>query len=379
MPNQPLPILAQILDQLSSDAQVVLARVLLVLLALLIIWMVRSALRWLIVRPLRRMAERTSGQADEALLNAVIVPVRLVIIAFAVVISGWILEVGAELSSFLENLARMLFVIAATLMAYQLIDIFALSSRRLFSVTGLTIEERLIPFLRVAAKLILLIVGFLVVLAVWEFDISGLIAGIGLGGLAFSLAAQDTLSNLFGFTAIVGDRPFNVGDYIKTPDVEGVVEHVGLRSTQVRQLDQAVVFIPNNKLAQSTILNWSRLVKRRVDYTLGVTYETTSAQMRELLERLRDMLRAHPTVDPQSVQVYFMGFGDSALNVLVRAYVWKADWGEFHLEQEKVNLAVMDIVETMGLNIAFPSRTVYVEGMPAFIQTQIPDGTDTGD
>src|SRR5262249_8920002 len=149
----------------------------------------------------------------------------------------------------------------------------------------------------------------------WGYDVTGLIAGLGLGGLAISLAAQDTLSNIFGFAAIVSDRPFVVGEYVKTKDVEGSVERVGLRSTRVRQIDQAVVAVPNSMLASSAILNWSRLSKRKLEVTLGVTYKTRPDQMEALLASLREMLKAHDKVDPNSVVVYFIGFGQSALNI----------------------------------------------------------------
>src|SRR5262249_38006520 len=139
----------------------------------------------------------------------------------------------------------------------------------------------------------------------------------------------------FAFAAIVSDRPFVVGEYVRTKDVEGTIERVGLRSTRVRQIDQAVVAVPNSMMASSAILNWSRLSKRKVELTLGVSYRTQPDQMETLLASLREMLKAHNKVDPNSVVVFFTGFGQSSLNILVRCYLNIADWGEFSAEQER--------------------------------------------
>jgi MscS family membrane protein len=190
--------------------------------------------------------------------------------------------------------------------------------------------------------------------------VSGLVAGLGLGGLAFSLAAQDTVKNLFGFTTIVGDRPFVVGDFIKTPDVEGTVEHVGVRSTRIRQQDQAYVTVPNSTLANSAILNWSRLSKRWVNMTLRITYDADREHIEQLLERLREMLKSREHVDSDTVLVRLINFGDFGMENLVRCYITLADWGEFTQERESINLEILKIVEELGLHIAFPGRPVYV-------------------
>jgi MscS family membrane protein len=349
-------------NNLPAGVQDAIVRILVLILALVLLLALRGILRWLMLVPLRRLIERTSIKNDEAFINAATPAVRLLLIALALFISAQILRMD---SIFLENLVRTLVIVAVLVLLNQLIGILLPSSKRLFSITGITLEERLIPFVRVAVRLLIICAGVVIVLQEWGYDVSGLVAGIGLGGLAFSLAAQDTVANLFGFVAIVGDRPFNVGDYIKTVDVEGSVEHVGLRSTRVRQLDQALVMVPNNKLANSAILNWSRLVKRRIDYVLHIRYGTSSQQMSAVLAELRDYLKSQEKIEADSVIVNFINFGDSALEVLIRAYVQLADWGEFTLEKERINLEIMDLVKQAGLDIAFPSQSLYIENLPS--------------
>ncbi|NJL96044.1 MAG: mechanosensitive ion channel family protein [Anaerolineae bacterium] len=210
----------------------------------------------------------------------------------------------------------------------------------------------------------LIALGVVLVLEQWGYNVSALVAGLGIGGLAIALAAQDTLANLFGFTTIAGDRPLVVGEYIVTPDVEGIVEYVGLRSTWIRQLNQALVVVPNATLAGSVITNWSRLNKRQMQSVLTLEYDTTAPQMQRFLEAMRGMLRARPLIDPDSVVVLFTEFSDSALEVLVRCYVHESDWVAFHQEKERVNLEIMNLMATHGLSFAFPSRSIYIENMP---------------
>lgn len=350
--------------------QEVVVRLLVLVLALLLIWVLRRAISWAIITPLRRISQRSGYEFGESALDAVSLPIRYIIIAIALMVSGQILALGDALDSVIQNLGSSLIIIALLMMIYRMVDLFMPSSNRLFSITGITLEERLLPFLRTAVKFFVIAVGVVIVLQEWDYDVSGLVAGIGLGGLAFSLAAQDTVSNLFGFTAIVSDRPFNVGEYIITPDVEGLVEHVGLRATRIRQLDQAVVYVPNSKLANSAITNWSRLQKRRMNYVLGVTYSSTSSDMKMLLHRIRELLKSQETVDPDSVQVYFVEFGDSSLNILIRGFIHKSDWGEFHAEQERLHLEIMDIVASLGMSVAFPTRSLHIENISDIIDVQ---------
>ncbi|MFW5690981.1 MAG: mechanosensitive ion channel family protein [Chloroflexota bacterium] len=353
-----------LLNDLPPGLREFVARLLLAVLIVILIVVLRRIVTWILLTPLRRLAKTTGFQKDDAIIDVMAQPIRLIVVAFAILIGLEILGVGDSLDVFIANVARTLVILALLAALYKFIDLLAPSSIQLTRVTGLSIEERLLPFIRTGAKLVIIAVGAVIIIQEWGYDVSGLIAGFGLGGLAFSLAAQDTVSNLFGFMAIVSDSPFDVGEYIIMSEAEGLVEHVGLRTTRIRRPDQAIIYVPNSTMANSAITNWSRLQKRRMDYVLGVTYDTRSGDIRVLLHRIREMLRQQELVEPDSVVVYFLGFGDSALNILVRCHVLLSDWGEFHAEQERLNLLVMDIVDELGMSIAFPSMSLYVENLP---------------
>lgn len=353
-----------LLSQLPPGLQDAILQFILLVVVLAVIWVLRRAVAWLVVRPLRVLVQRSDNDLDDRAIEAMLGPVRWVIVALGISLTVNILNFDQTINLVGSVISRTILIIAAFFAALRIFGLITFDRDTILRFTGISIQERLIPFLRTAIQMILVILAIVIILQEWGFEVNGLIASLGIVGLAFSLAAQDTVSNLFGFTAIVGDNPFKVGDFINTPDVSGIVEHVGVRSTRVRQLNQAIVTVPNSKLANAVILNWSRLSKRWVDFKLGVTYSTNARQMRALLERLRTMLASRELVDPNSVVVYFTDFNDSSLDVLIRCYIYLADWGEFQAEKERINLEIMELVEEMGLSIAFPSRSVYLETFP---------------
>ncbi|MBN1963225.1 MAG: mechanosensitive ion channel family protein [Anaerolineae bacterium] len=329
----------------------------------LVVWLARRLLTRTLLPRLRRLTQQSKFDGDDILLKAIKLPVNLLFLALAIHLGMAALS-PEGVGSFVEHLARTLVIMAVFSLLYQTVGLATRSVTVVANFTGMTIDQQLLPFVRTALRIVIGALAIVAVLQEWQYDVAGLIAGFGLSGLAFALAAEDTVSNLFGFTTIVGDRPLAVGEFIVTPDVTGTVEKVGFRSTRIRQLDQAVVTIPNSKLANSVITNWSRLYKRWVNMTIGLTYNTTSEQLREFIERVKTMLAGHELVDPESVRVIFTGFGDSALEVLIRAYFTIADWTLFMEKQQEVMLDIMDIVNELGLGFAFPSQSVYIEQLP---------------
>jgi len=344
-----------IFTSMSPSVREIILRVIALAVALLIIFLARRLVTLVALIPLRRLNERLNTSTPERLLGIVIGPVRLVLIAVALTLSVQLLIPNDTFfRGFVSVASRTLITFAFLTLVYRLVDLLLPSGAQLASLTGIRVEERLVPFLRVSLKLFVIAIGIVIVIQELGYDVSGLIAGIGVGGLAISLAAQDTIANLFGFASIVGDSPFSVGEYIKTPDAEGTIEHVGLRSTRIRQTDQTLVTLPNNKLANSAISNLSRMSKRRIDILIRMHYGTSSTQMSALLTEIRAILAQWPAIEPQSQQVFFSRFSENALEVIVRCFVLKAAWADMMTEQEQIQLRIMEIVEKNGLELASP-------------------------
>ena len=326
-------------------------------------------LRWLLtgilLRPLRKLVGHSSSDIDDRLLEASVSPVRLAVIGFSLILVTFVFAFDAQVKNIAVTLGRALLISALFFGAVRWFEVLTLRPDAFARITGWSIPDRLLPFLNTVVKFLIIALGVIFVLQELNFDVAALIASLGVVGIGISLASQNTVSNMFGFAAIVSDNPFKVGDFIRTPDITGIVENVGVRSTRVRQLDQALITVPNNALTDAVVVNLSRMEKRRFDVTLTFTYSTTAGQMREVVQRLRELLQNTDDIDPESVIVHFVDFDSSSLNVRIIAQALLPDFRAFIARKEAIFLDIMEIVEALGIDFAFPSRSLYIESTPA--------------
>jgi len=223
-------------------------------------------------------------------------------------------------------------------------------------------------FILAFIRAIILAIGLGAILQVWGINVAGLVAGLGIGGLAFALAAKDTAANLFGSIALLLDKSIRIGEWIKIEGVEGVVEDIGMRTTKIRSFKKSLITLPNQMLANSPIENFSRRGIRRIKMTIGVTYSTTSEQMEKILTEITTMLRNHKDIaQKETLLVNFTSFGDSSLDIFIYTFSNTANWEKYMNIKEDVNLKIMKIIEENGSDFAFPSRSLYVESMPTSI------------
>ncbi len=311
-----------------------------------------------------KWVQTTKSTLDDEILYVLQRP-----IAFGMVILGF--NVAFSFMSFSESFTSMISHTMQTLtialfawVLYRIIKLFEnsddLISKRFKTHNGITLAKLLLSIL----KGIVLIIAGMNILSTWGINVTGFIASLGLVGMAFALAAKDTASNFFGSMVLFTDQPFKIGDWIKTPEVEGTIEHIGIRSTRVRTFAQALVSVPNGNLADSAILNWSEMGKRRIKMTLGVTYGTTAAQMRQILTEIRELLNNDDDIHKQTIYVHFTEFQESALGIFCYFFTKTTVWGEYMAVRERINLELMEIVERNGAGFAFPSQSLYIESMP---------------
>lgn len=225
-------------------------------------------------------------------------------------------------------------------------------------------SDTLLPFFSKILRFLILCLALLIIAQEWDYSISGLLAGLGLGGLAFALAAQDMLSNLFGGIVIFLDRPFTIGDWIQADDVEGTVEDINFRSVKVRTFSQAIVTIPNSKLVDRPVTNFSRMGKRKVSFTVGLKCSTTESQMRACVDGIREMLLHNRDIDPETVVVAFNDIGESSLNLMIYFFTKTTDWQKHLKVREEVYYGVLRTLEREKAEIAFPTRTIVVDQKP---------------
>ncbi|ARK31194.1 mechanosensitive ion channel family protein [Halalkalibacter krulwichiae] len=262
---------------------------------------------------------------------------------------------------FVEHLYRSIIIILLGWGLYNYTSEHSMALFRLARNMEIDEDSMLIPFISKILRFAVIALTIVVIASEWGYEISGFIAGLGLGGLAFALAAQDTIGNFFGGIIIITEKPFSKGDWIQTPSVEGTVEDISFRSTQIRTFADSVVTIPNSTLANEPITNWSEMGKRRVTFSIGLTYSTPREKLERCARRIEEVLRHHEEVDQDLIMVRFDSFNNSSLDIFVYFFTKTIAWTEWFRVKENINFQIMKILEDENVSIAFPSRSIYVE------------------
>jgi len=203
-------------------------------------------------------------------------------------------------------------------------------------------------------------VGALAVLSAFGYPVTTLLAGLGIGGLAFAFGAQKTVENLFGSISLAADQPFRVGDFVKVEDFVGTVEEIGIRSTRFRTLDRTVISIPNGNLSDQRLETFAARDRMRLATIIGVEYSTTYEQMQQVLEGFERVLREHEKIWPDAMVVKFKEFGASSLDIEIMAWFQVPTWADFQQCRQEVLLGFMKVVEDAGTGFAFPTQTLHV-------------------
>ncbi|MFN8177743.1 MAG: mechanosensitive ion channel family protein [bacterium] len=249
---------------------------------------------------------------------------------------------------------------AAVLTAYRLVDLltahFAERARR----TPSRYDDLLVPLLRKSLKIVVIAFGVVFVADNLDVDISSLLTGLGLGGLAFALAAQDTVKNLFGSLTVLLDKPFQVGDAVRIGDVEGTVEEVGLRSTRVRTSADSLVTVPNANLISSNVENLGARRRRRWQTRLGVEYGTPPETIESLCEGIRDLVRRNPDIHDEDVEIWANEFGASSIEILVSLHFAVRSWSAELAARHRLLLDILRLAEKLRVPLALPAQTLHL-------------------
>jgi len=322
------------------------------------------ALSWLLGRlacgALGAVARWTRWAWDDELLPRFRGPIGLAVFALCLRLMGEVLRLAEAPEAVLARTARFLALLALGWLGMRILDGMAASLLKVFRARQDELGLAMIPVGRRVLKPVLGGVVLIVALQNVGLDVSGLLAGLGIGGLALALAGKTTVENLFGSLTIAFDRPFKVGDYVQVGDLAGTVEDVGLRSTRLRTVERTLITIPNGQLADSRVQNFSARDRIRLAFTLGLRYETSLDQVRHLVDACKRYLLSHPRVWPGFHRVRFVGYGSSSLDMEVFVYLATADFQEFTGLREEILLELGRLLEEAGVQLAFGSTTVYM-------------------
>jgi MscS family membrane protein len=252
-------------------------------------------------------------------------------------------------------------ICAFTFLGLRFIDFFALEILNKEDPNDLLTNKQLIPFLKELIKIFLVIIAFFFSLGfIFELNVANLVAGLGLGGLAFALAAKESLENLFASFTIFLDKPFVVGDLITVNNITGNIEKVGFRSTRIRTFEKSVVFVPNKLLIDNPLDNLMLRTHRRADSNLILEYQTPKQNLEGFLVSVRNYLESHPRCNEESM-ARLVEHGDNGFNIRILYFVNTKEFNEFCAIREEINLNILDIASATGCSFAFPTRTVLIK------------------
>jgi MscS family membrane protein len=310
------------------------------------------------------LARRTQRAWDDRLVETSVGPARLLlgVLGFAAGLRFLALAVPAERA--IQVVASALAVSGAAWLLMRALDVGAEAVRERLIQQGRPGAVGLVPLGRRIAKAFLAALAVIAVMQNVGVNVTGILAGLGVGGLAVALAAQKTVENLFGGLTLAADQPVRVGDFCRFGDKVGTIEEIGMRSTRVRTLDRTLVTVPNAEFSALALENYTQRDRIWFHALLGLRYETTADQLRHVLVRLRELLRADPRVDPDPARVRFVGFGAHSLDLEIFAYLRTRDINEFLAIREELLLQIMDCVAASGSAFAFPSQTLYAAPDP---------------
>lgn len=308
-----------------------------------------------------KMSRKTPTEVFTNVLLAFEAPLRLFWVVLGTYLALLYLPFNWTTVEFVQHLYRSIIIILIGWGLYNYTSTQSMVFVRMARKVDIDEDSMLVPFLSKILRFAVVALVVVVVAGEWGYSISGFVAGLGLGGLAFALAAQDTIGNFFGGVIIITEKPFSKGDWIKTPSVEGTVEDITFRSTQIRTFEDSVIVVPNSTLANEPITNWSQMNKRRITFSLGVRYSTSKEKLERCVRSIEALLRSHEEVDQNVIMVRFSEFNDSSLDIFIYFFTKTTVWAEWYRIKENINFEIMNILEEEGVEVAFPSRTVYLE------------------
>ncbi len=316
---------------------------------------------------------------------------RRAIISSVVRPAGWAVRIGGiwaalkgmpletitatDLDLMVDRLAQGTTIALATWLGVRVVQGVADVLTERTAATEGTFDDQLVPIFRKAAIAFLVVAGVVMIIQNLGYSAASLLAGFGLGGAALAFASKDTVANFFGSIVIFIDRPFQIGDWVEVGSVEGTVETVGIRVTRIRTFANALLTIPNATFTTSPINNWSRMKKRRIKMTVGLTYDTTPDKMRQAVEAIRSIIRNDDRLHQDFFLATSYDFGPSSLDIFCYLFTRTTNWAEHMQIREEFMLRVMESMQGLGLDFAFPTTTVHLaNGAAAPASPKLPPG-----
>ncbi|HIF15067.1 MAG TPA: mechanosensitive ion channel family protein [Bacteroidetes bacterium] len=320
-------------------------------------FIIGKVILWLFTNVIKKAAEKTKTKADDIILNIIEKPAIFIITIIGIWLGLYRLNFSPSLKGFIQHGMILLITLTITWLIVRLVsEIIEQYLVPIAQKSENDLDDQIIPIIKKGLKLGIWVLGSIVALNNAGFNVGALIAGLGIGGLAFAMAAKDSISNIFGGITIFADRHFRLNDRIKVAGYDGSVKDIGIRSTRLQTLEGRMVSIPNSKFTDTLVENVTSEPTRKVVLNLGLTYDTDHKQMNKAIEILKDIANSNESVDG-NFKIAFSGFGDFSLNILFIYYITKE--GDILMTQNDMNMSILERFNNENLEFAFPTQTIY--------------------
>lgn len=291
-------------------------------------------------------------------------PLSLFVVSLLLLVFSPVLQLPPEMGHWLLLFIRAALPLFATVVFYKLIDLVGVYMHRFAQRTESTLDDQLVPLLRKSLRTFVVIIGSLFILDNLDFNVTAFIAGLSIGGLAFALAAQDTIKNFFGSLMIFIDKPFQIGDWITSGEIDGSVEEVGFRSTRIRTFRNSVTSVPNGKLADWVVDNHGLRQYRRFYTLLALTYDTPPQLVQLFVDGLKKIVADHPKTRKDFYEIHLNELGTHSLDIMFYIFFAVPNWSEELQARHEILIRIMELAESLEVRFAFPTQTLHMETFP---------------
>ncbi len=310
---------------------------------------------------LKKLTKLTKNKFDDIVYDAIEVPASVLIFVLFFYFALKVITIPPFIAKYFFSSIDILVIIGATWFLINFTDsVIVHYVMPLVDKSETKFDDHIIVPLRKLLKLVIAIIGGLMAINAAGYNVSTLLAGLGIGGLAVALAAQDTVKNFISGVLLIIDKPFRLGQWIEFDNIEGVVEDIGIRSTKIRTFDDSLVIVPNATLINTNIENHSEMKRRRVKTIIGLTYDTPVEKCKLAKEIIKKILEEHRTTLPP-YRINFMEFGSSSLNFRLEYFIRNMGFDYFLDAVDDINMRIKEEFEKEGIEMAFPTQTIYLK------------------
>ena len=337
-----------------------------IVILLFVIWLFHKILTGILLPIIRRFIQSRfhSDRVDKKKILKVARALSLFLVSLLARILVPVLQLPIASAEFTIISINIISTVILVVLAVRILRVIMDYALHYAQGTEHKMDEQLIPILNRILMILFVLAGLIHILRLLDVNVTALIAGVSIGGLALALAAQDTVKNLIGSAMIFFDRPFQIGDYLVGNGFEGTVMEVGFRTTRIRTLDTSIVSVPNGTIANMVVKNMGMRVFRVFSTTIGVTYDTPPQLIEEFIRGLKIIINNHPLARQEDYYVHLQSMEASSLNILFRVYLEVGTYAEELKAKEALLLGILRLAEAIGVRFAFPSSSIYVESLP---------------